>query len=239
MNALVSKKLSAGDMAILRHIARYRLTVREVVARLPEFHHTNTTELDTRLRRLEDAGFIASTWLYAHRSCFVLTFKGANRVRGAVADRDTHAPFSEATKIRRFAALTFCCFTSIRRQRLTAAELADQVIGVNGSDADTPYYVSFDEAPTRLGFLRVDLGGQGRWDRILAKCQQDVRDHAINPIWLPWIESNRFEMTLVTALPQKAERLQRALSQQEHPPPIPVRITAIPELLYLIAPPPA
>ena len=239
MNPLTSKKLTAGDTAILRHIARYRLTVPEVVARLPESCQNTAAELDARLRRLEEFGFIASTWLYAQRKCFILTPKGTIRVRASVADRDPHAPFSEATKIRRFAALTFCCLTSILRQRLTAAELADQVAGVNDSDADTPYYVTLDESPTRIGFLRVDLGGHGRWDRILAKCQQDVRDHANDPNWLPWIASNRFEVTLVTALPHKAERLHHALSQQEHPPPIPVRITAIPELLYLIAPPPA
>jgi hypothetical protein len=239
MNPLTSKKLTAGDTAILRHIARYRLTVPEVVARLPESRQNTAAELDARLRRLEEFGFIASTWLYAQRKCFILTPKGTIRVRGSVADRDPHAPFSEATKIRRFAALTFCCLTSILRQRLTAAELADQVAGVNDSDADTPYYVTLDESPTRMGFLRVDLGGHGRWDRILTKCQQDVRDHANDPTWLPWIASNRFEVTLVTALPHKAERLHHALSQQEHPPPIPVRITAIPELLYLIAPPPA
>ncbi len=239
MNALASTKLTGTDMVILRHIARYRLTVREVVARLPEFCRGTTADIDVRLQRLEKSGFIATTWLYAERKCFILTPKGVIRVRGSVIDRDTQAPFSEATKIRRFAALTFCCSTSIRRQRLTAAELAEQVTGVNGSDADTPYYISLDEAPTRVGFLRVDLGGQGRWDRILAKCQQDVRDHANDPIWSPWIVSNRFEVTLVTALPHKVERLQRALSQQEHPPPIPIRITAIPELLYLIAPPPA
>jgi len=239
MNALASTKLTATDMAILHHIARYRLTVREVVARLPEFCRATTADIDARLQRLEKSGFIATTWLYAERRCFILTPKGAIRVRGSVSDRDTQAPFSETTKIRRFAALTFCHLTSIRRQRLTAAELAEQVTGVNGSDADTPYYISLDEAPTRVGFLRVDLGGQGRWDRILAKCQQDVRDHANDPNWLPWIASNRFEVTLVTALPHKAERLHHALSQQEHPPPVPIRITAIPELLYLIAPPPA
>jgi len=239
MNALASTKLTATDRVILRHIARYRLTVREAVPRLPEFFQDTPAELDAQLRRLEDAGFIATTWLYAKRRCFILTPKGALRVRGSLSDRNAQAPFSEATKIRRFAALTFCHLTSIRRQRLTAAELAEHVRGVSGSDADTPYYITLDEAPTRLGFLRVDLGGQGRWDRILAKCQQDVRDHADDPNWLPWIASNRFEVTLVTALPHKAERLHHALSQQEHPPPIPIRITAIPELLYLIAPPPA
>ena len=239
MNALASTKLTGTDMVILRHIARYRLTVGEAIARLPELLQNTAHEIDVRLQRLEDAGFIVSTWLYAKRKCFILTNKGANRIRGSVTDRDAQAPLSEATKVRRFAALTFCCLTSIRRQRLTASELSEHVTGVNGSDADTPYYITLDEAPNRLGFLRVDLGGQGRWDRISAKCQQDVRDHADDPNWLPWIASNRFEVTLVTALPHKAERLHHALSQQERPPPIPIRITAIPELLYLIAPPPA
>ncbi len=238
MKVSASKKLTADDTAILRHIARYRLTVVEALARLPECQRHTAAELAARLQRLDRADFVASTCLHTDRQCYELTRKGAIRVGHSLADRDSHARLSEATKIRRFAALSFCCLTSVRRQRLTAAELADQVAGLNGSEADTPYYVTRDEAAPRIGFLRVDLGGHGRWDRILAKCQQDVREHADNPRWTPWIGSNRFEVTLVTALPQKAERLHRALSQQEHAPPVSVRIAVIPELLYLIAPPP-
>ena len=161
MNALASTKLTGTDMVILRHIARYRLTVGEVVARLPEFFQSTAADIDVRLQRLEDAGFIATTWLYAKRKCFILTPKGANRVRGSVTDRDAQSPLSEATKVRRFAALTFCCLTSIRRQRLTASELAEHVTGVNGSDADTPYYITLDEAPTRRGLF----ARRSRWTR--------------------------------------------------------------------------
>jgi hypothetical protein len=73
--------------------------------------------------------------------------------------------------------------------------------------------------------------------RVLAKCQVDAREHAIDPCWAPLIKANQFEITIATTFPQKAERLCRALHELAQPPPLPIRVTAIPDLLYLIAPP--
>ena len=133
--------------------------------------------------------------------------------------------------------LSFCCLGSVRRKPLTIVELESLAPTACGLLIPGPYY--FQPAPTPLcGFLRVDMGGEGRWDRVLAKCAEDVRRHARVPAWQPLIAARRFEITLATALPQKAERLCRAFRDMSPPPEAPIRITVIPELLYFIAPPP-
>ena len=125
MAVLDAKKPTAIDMAILQHIARYRLTVPEAIVGLPECRQFDASELASRFRALEEASCISSTWLYSQRRCYTLTTKGAIRVRRDLADVDPNAALSETTKIRRFATLSFCCLTKIRRHRLTAAELAE------------------------------------------------------------------------------------------------------------------
>ena len=82
-----------------------------------------------------------------------------------------------------------------------------------------------------LGFLRVDMGGHGRWDRVLAKCREDARRHAAMPAVNQAIAADQFEIALVTSLPQKAERLCQALKQLSSLPAIPIRVTSIPELV--------
>ena len=87
-----------------------------------------------------------------------------------------------------------------------------------------------------MGFLRVDMGGRGRWDRILAKCEHDAKSIREDPRFTESLGTGRAELSLAVTLPHKAERLRQVL--QDHPLPIPIRIIVIPELLYLIAPPP-
>ena len=99
------------------------------------------------------------------------------------------------------------------------------------------YYFQAEPQPV-LGFLRIDLAGSGRWDRVLAKCCEDARYHAQASSFQQVIDAGQFEITLVTALPQKAERLCQALRSLDSLPAIPIRVTSIPELVNLIAPPP-
>lgn len=87
-----------------------------------------------------------------------------------------------------------------------------------------------------MGFLRVDMGGSGRWDRILAKCEHDAKLISNAPRFSEVLKTGRAEVSLAVTLPHKAERLRQAL--QDSPLSMPLRIIVIPELLYLIAPPP-
>jgi hypothetical protein len=119
--------------------------------------------------------------------------------------------------------------------RLTPAILQETFPTLGVTSLTAGYYL---QATTEkvIGFLRVDMGGDGRWDRVVAKCAEDARAIAIDPTWRERVAAGCFEITVATALPQKAERLGRAL--QASPTPLPIRIAVIPELLNLIAPPP-
>ena len=99
------------------------------------------------------------------------------------------------------------------------------------------YYVDMSQSQPRLGFVRVDAGGRGRWDRVLAKCRNDLDTHSADAGFRNFIDRQAFEITLITALPQKARRLADSLSSMHDSGIRMIRVLAMPELLNLIAPP--
>jgi hypothetical protein len=172
-------------------------------------------------------GRLASTALYGDRQCFY----------PARAIGNTTYRLSEETKIRSFAALSFCCLGGTRRELASATNLHALFPECNALPSLSGYYVQMAAKPV-FGFLRVDMGGPGRWDRVLTKCCDDARRHAEMPAVRQAVAAGQFEIALVTALPQKAQRLCRALRSLASLPAIPIRVTSIPELVNLIAPPP-
>lgn len=237
MNTSNTKPESLAEKALLAHIDRFGLTVVEAVARLQPFQEWHKADVQYLLDRLEAAGTISSSWLYCGRRCY---FPAAREARHA--NHLTHQPakpvsLSDESKIRRFAMLSFCCLGSAARFRLTPTEVQQRINSKHNRRLATNYYVQ-PLPDSVVGLLRVDMGGHGRWDRVLAKCLEDAREHVHSPDWRNHLEAGRFEITLATTLPQKAERLRRAFEDLPTQPGVPIRITAIPELLYLIAPPP-
>ena len=65
------------------------------------------------------------------------------------------------------------------------------------------YYVDTSGPQPRLGFIRVDAGGRGRWDRVLAKCRDDLQVHQRMLASAQFIDRQAFEITLITTLPKK------------------------------------
>jgi hypothetical protein len=225
------KTLSSADEALLSHTRRFGLMVVEAAAKIPAFAGQEEQVAEAALLRLQSGGLAASTWLYAGRRCFypvgseTMSRKGTSRTPS----------LSEETKIRRFAMLSFCTLGPTLRTKPLAAELPGSLPDALRSRLSQAYYLESAAMPI-VGFLRVDMGGAGRWDRVLAKCLADARKHVIDPVWMQLIANAQFEITLATTFPQKAERLCRALSEQSRPS-VPIRVVVIPELLYLIAPP--
>jgi hypothetical protein len=99
------------------------------------------------------------------------------------------------------------------------------------------YYVDTSHSQPRLGFVRVDAGGRGRWDRVLAKCRSDLEAHCTVSGFRKFIDRQAFEITLITALPQKARRLAESMSSLRDARVSMIKVVAMPELLNLIAPP--
>ena len=98
------------------------------------------------------------------------------------------------------------------------------------------YYVDLARDQPKLGFLRVDTVGRGRWDRIVAKALDDVRKHRLETAFSRFIERDALEIRVVTALKQKANRISRALKNKPTSLGQSIEVSAVPELLNLIAP---
>jgi hypothetical protein len=128
-------------------------------------------------------------------------------------------------------------FAGFQRKCASPSQLRQLIPELSDVLSSNNYYVQTDPQPV-LGFLRIDMAGSGRWDRVLAKCCEDARRHAQTASFCRLIEARRFEIALVTALPQKADRLSQALKSLDSLPAIPIRVASIPELVNLIAPPP-
>ncbi len=236
MNATRDRKLSHSELSVLKLTSQFGLCIPEATAGLPEAGGLSAASRQRLLDRLVRWQLITPCWLYPGRRCYVLTLAGQQRVSGSGQRRlQVDRPLSSETKLRRFAMLSFCCLGKTPRSPVTPCHEDE-----TGLQDDAPlsgnYYVQNGEKDI-YGFLRVDMGGAGRWDRIVAKCTNDARRIVAASILKPYTASGSFEITLATATQQKAERLQRAFC--ENPAELPVRIAIIPELFHLQAPRPS
>lgn len=227
--------------AVLEHLARYRITVLPAVQRMPAFGSFGRKRTAAVLRELCRSRMCGHAPLYRNRRYFFLAPRGAEAV--AVQSRrderhDPHGPLSEQAKIRNYAILAFCCLGGRRRQRLSAADFENCFPRLYRPGLSMSYYVDTSGPQPRLGFIRVDTGGRGRWDRVLAKCRNDLKAHYTDRGFREFIDRQAFEITLITALPQKAQRLAEALAAGRDPTTQMIRISVMPVLLNLIAPPP-
>lgn len=79
-----------------------------------------------------------------------------------------------------------------------------------------------------------DAGHHGRWDRVVQAVQDDISLHRKLPGFRQLIKVHRFEITVLTVLPAKAERTVGVLKSLPEVKQVPVHVVAQPELLPLI-----
>ena len=133
---------------------------------------------------------------------------------------------------RRYAMLQFCC-GSPRRNKLTSDELRARFPVLVRFGSCHNYYIAESGSQPRLGFLRVDLCGPGRWDRIVSKTLGDIHWHSSVPLIRELLACGSFEVTVITAELAKAERIrERLLGKQLLG--VPARVATFPELARLI-----
>jgi len=85
-----------------------------------------------------------------------------------------------------------------------------------------------------IGLTHIDAGHSGRWDRIVQSVRHDIALHRRLPGFRQMIQSRRFEITVLTVLPAKAERIATAIQALPDVKHVPVHVVAQPELLPLI-----
>jgi hypothetical protein len=136
--------------------------------------------------------------------------------------------------MRAYAVLHFCCLGKRPIQRLLPEELKHSFPDLYRTGMPGAYY--FDaRGAGRIGLFRVDGPGHGRWDRIIAAVREDIHLHLRQPGFQRLIAAGRFDITLLTILPAKAERIAGALVKHPEFRHVPVHVVAQPALLSLIA----
>lgn len=229
--AATSTEFDDWATLVLEHVARYRLTVPAAVGRLPGLKSIAPRHILRALRQLQQRSLLTSAPLHHGQSYWHLSAEGARRCG---LEEDRAGPLSESAKIRAYAILYDCCLSDRPRHRLTRSELESHFPRLFEPGLPSGYV--FDpEGDGQLGLVRVDAGQLGRWDRIIESVREDVSRHWAHAGFRAVVRASRFELVLLTALPQKAERLTQALRTHRDIQRIPIRITAIPALLPLIA----
>lgn len=210
---------------VLRELAdRYQLLTAEAASQLRRDHFDKEAKARDAMKQLAAAGCLREVTLYGNVTCFV------------PAGHHREKPLSETSKIRALAMLSVCASASHHRTRLTATEFEKYFPELRRPGLPMNYYVNFAGDQPRLGFLRVDTGGHGRWDRIVAKALDDVRKHQVEPAFGRFIQRDALEIRVVTALHQKRNRITRALTDKPTSLAQSIEISVVPELLNLIAP---
>jgi hypothetical protein len=229
---------------VLDHIARYRIGVPEALVKTPPFADFSLKRVKRILHALttadgDGAALLASAPLFANERYFYLTRAGETAIGEPEAGQGAHrraGALSEVAKVRAYGVLAFCCLADRPRQRLTPEEFRQSFPGHHRFGLPMSYYA--DREARRLGFVRVDTGGGGRWDRIAQKVREDAERHRMIPAFRDAITAGTFELAVVSATERKAGRLRVLFEEEPLSGGLPVRVQAVPRLIELIAPPP-
>lgn len=217
-------------MDVMRQVERYRITTFDAAQQLACFEGQGPRSVKAVLKECVHRGWLGNAWLDASRRYWFLRPHGAEVLK--LTDRRT-GPLSEGkAKIGAATMLFFCLLGDRDRQVLTPAEAHSYL----GCDHGTPSTYYFDETGNGcLGLARIDVGRLGRWDRIVRSVRDDVGRHLDMVGVKRLLAKRQFELTIITAIPQKAERLSKSINEYPELKRIPVKVVACPGLLPLLA----
>jgi len=225
---------------LVGHVARYQITTAGAVAGDMALPIETIPAAKGCLTELVKSGVLGHAPLYRRRNYYYLTPHGVDSLKtlaGPEAKPPASGPLSEPAKIRAYAMLAFCCLCRQQRVRLTREQFEHDMPNLYRPGMPLNYYMARGSCGMRLGFLRVDAGGVGRWDRIVSKVRHDIESHWRRRGFRALIQNERFEIAVATTTPAKCERLRQALADDQKLRPVPLRIVAIPEQIHLLAPP--
>lgn len=225
------------EEAIIEHIDRYGLST-VIAAHAAGVKGMNSPVIAAqRLEALMRRGDLQHQPLPLPVTAYALSPRSRSRLGRSEDSRSSTAP-STRVLTERYAVLAFCCLQAQQRMKLTPQELQQRFADLYRPGRAHRYYFTREGERPRLGFLRVDSGSFGRWDRIAASFADDLRHHLSMALVRRLLDEQSFELTLITALPIKAQRIEQLMAQYRSVLPAPVRIVAIPELVNFIRPAP-
>ncbi len=216
-------RLVDRDYEILEHIARYRLTTREVLHRL-FFTDSEVNAVTKVTSRLVENRFLNRFDLHSGKSYFVFAPNSA-RLLG-ISLKKTNALGPQAL-VQNYGILQFCCLSEHPRERLLVQELAQRFTDLRGKHLRAgSFYIDSQSGETRLASIRVDHGGPSA--HVVRKCRGDLESIVSNKAIAGLINEQRFMFAIITANEQKVSDIQEALKRQTWP--VQFRVEAVPDL---------
>ena len=227
------------ELAILEHFQRYELLSPEDAVLAGIKGMTSAEVAAHRLAAMEKRRLIQKAPLNTRSTCYLLSPGAISPSEDADVDgKGRNRLLSAQSLLRRYAMLKFCLQGAPQRRKLTPEEFQSRLADMYRAAHAHHYYVTLDDLQPRIGFLRVDLGGRGRWDRIVAKARGDMHRHLQLPLVQQLLAKQAFEVAVVTSTQEKARRIHEALQAKLTELPVPAHCEAIPELGDVIRPSP-
>ena len=216
------------DQAILEHVARYRITTNEILQNL--FFEGARENTKNVVKRLTKQDLLHSQPLYGKKVYYQLTTAGAERVG---LPREAAQALGSQSLRRCYGVLGFCHQTNEAqakpRRRLAPGELAEAFPDLveNLSSEQHDYYLDHDGKTVRLGFIKVDYGGDHKG--LLRHCRQFVTEKARKtPVLKELVANELFVVAIVTGEESKRQAFYTALKQK--PLPVWTRVEVFPDL---------
>lgn len=225
------------EMAIVMQVARYGLATAAALYEAKVKGVKDRQQAENRLSALARRGDLVPHQLPTGEMGFTLSPSSSEKAKrlGFDAPVKIQSPDSFA---RAYALMSVCCDRHENKKLLTPTELS-QHFPVLGRSCHRPsYYLVRESGQVQLGFVRLDRGGRGRWDRIARKTCDDMRKHLSHDWLRPLIDLGQFEICVVTALASKAARIDELLKAKQSLLPVPYRVVTIPPLIHFIRPQP-
>jgi hypothetical protein len=197
-------KLTSRDLDILHHVARYRLTTRDVLQR-EFFSEASPSAVGKVAARLISGGWLRERRLASQWSYFVL---GQAAISLLGVPKNARRPFTEQSFPLAYGYLVFCIERGLRR--LTADEFQRQFPELcRRRSAAGGYYLDARSAPCRLGTVILDRGNPPK--NLLRKIDRTIRQRYSIPGFVPLIQNGWFSITILTAWPVKQKYLESAI----------------------------
>ncbi|MCR9296204.1 MAG: hypothetical protein NXI32_26110 [bacterium] len=214
------------DYEILQHLARYRLTTREVLHSL-FFSDSDISAVSKVTTRLCDNGLL-NRYTLGNRVYFVVGSTGAKLV--GVKEDKTKAMNLQAF-IDNFAFLQFCFTNDKARERLLVSEVQRYLGTLEGKGLRPSMFFVDAENGGNLAAVRVDHGAQSA--HILRKLREYLERVVTNPKIAQLIRERRYLLYILTSTEEKRVDLLDSWTRQ--PWPVAVRVEVVPGLAPIVA----
>jgi hypothetical protein len=215
--------------SILKLTALFGLSTPGVLHRVLFGDEVTPKAVERCVTRALQQGLLRSYPLHGKNCYYVLTDAGERQI--GVESKRAGQPFGWQGLIRAYATLLYCT-AGPGRKKITRRDFEEKfpALKVPGLPAGA-YFLDSDpqNGRVRLGIICADQGAGTR--RLVRRVRNEVERRRKHAVWAEYLRHDHLAVALVTATPEKAERLRRALSGETFT----VRVEAIPALLDLMA----